>query len=177
MDFFFSLMEQGLTRSQRWDHRVKSVLKQCQPLNLLKWKKNQCIVKEITILLGAEASTEHTWSKKMTWKWVKAWTRPNLGYFLSASIMFSDYVLFNSKDSGLAQLFSHLHFPANKTIQQSFFPDYQLFLWKKKWFPPIHSLFIPKHNDLPWLMNGEKMEQNVFNVTLIDLCVPHTVWL
>lgn len=61
-------------------------------------KKNGCIVKEITILLGAEASNEQTWSKKMTWKWVKAWTRPSSGYFLSASIMFSDYASFNNKD-------------------------------------------------------------------------------
>lgn len=107
-------------------------------------------MKEITILLGAEASNEQTWSKKITWKWVKAWTRPNLGYFLSASIMFSDYVLFNSKDSGLAQLFSHLHFPANKTIKEAFFPDYQLFLWKKKWLPP----YIPFSFQSTMLMNG-----------------------
>lgn len=91
-------MEQELTRSQRWGYRVKAVLKQ-SALEFVEVKKNLYVVKEIIILLGAQASDELIWSKKITWKWVKAQTRLNFGYFLSASIMFSDYALFNNKDN------------------------------------------------------------------------------
>lgn len=76
----------------------KISVKVVSALEFVEVKKNWCILKEITILWVEEASNEQTWSKKMIWKWVKARTRPNFGYFLSASNMFSDYALFNNKD-------------------------------------------------------------------------------
>lgn len=49
--------------------------------------------------------------------------------------------LITRANSILAQLFSHFHFSANKTIKQAFFLATSSFHRKRKWLPPIHSLF------------------------------------